>query len=194
MRERERDSAIGVVLAFGLGLGVLLLGYYHGNATAATNILFGNIFGVSNDQLLLLVVIGLVVIVAMLVLFRPLLFASVDPEWRSHAAFRVRTARDRVPVRARVHRHRGRADRRHAARAQPGHHAGGRRAALVREPVRGHRALDRVRARCVRSVACSPGLASSTVKPSVFVTSFSFGLYAVSRIVSAIRSRTPAAA
>ena len=52
VRERERDSAIGVILAFGLGIGVLLLGYYHGFATAATNILFGNIFGVSNDQLL----------------------------------------------------------------------------------------------------------------------------------------------
>ena len=51
VRERERDSAIGVILAFGLGIGVLLLGYYHGFATAATNILFGNIFGVSNDQL-----------------------------------------------------------------------------------------------------------------------------------------------
>ena len=54
VRERERDSAIGVILAFGLGVGVLLLGYYHGFATAATNILFGNIFGVSNDQLLAL--------------------------------------------------------------------------------------------------------------------------------------------
>ena len=51
VRERERDSTIGVILAFGLGIGVLLLGYYHGFATAATNILFGNIFGVSNDQL-----------------------------------------------------------------------------------------------------------------------------------------------
>src|ERR1700710_736436 len=53
-RDRERDSAIGVVLAFGLGLGVLLLSYYHGFATAATNILFGHILGGSNDQLLTL--------------------------------------------------------------------------------------------------------------------------------------------
>ena len=40
-RQRERDSAIGVILAFGMGIGVLLLGFYHGFATAATNILFG---------------------------------------------------------------------------------------------------------------------------------------------------------
>lgn len=86
----ERDSAIGVILAFGLGLGVLLLSYYHGFATAATNILFGDIFGVSNDQLLALLAIGIGAVVVMTVVYRPLLFASVDAE--------VATARG-VPVR-----------------------------------------------------------------------------------------------
>jgi len=89
-RAQERDTAIGVVLAFGLGLGVLLLSYYHGFATAATNILFGNIFGVSNDQLLVLVLIGIGVALVMAVVYRPLLFASVDVD--------VATARG-VPVR-----------------------------------------------------------------------------------------------
>jgi zinc/manganese transport system permease protein len=79
-RARERDSVIGVVLAFGLGLGVLLLSYYHGFATEATNILFGQIFGVSSGQVVLLVGIALVVLAAMAVLYRPLLFASVDSE------------------------------------------------------------------------------------------------------------------
>jgi zinc/manganese transport system permease protein len=88
---RDRDSTIGVVLAFGLGAGVYMLGRYHGFATAATNILFGDIFGVSNGQLLLLLVIGVVVAVVMLVIRRPLLFASVDAE--------VAAARG-VPVRA----------------------------------------------------------------------------------------------
>jgi zinc/manganese transport system permease protein len=87
---QERDTAIGVVLAFGLGVGVLLLSYYHGFATAATNILFGNIFGVSNDQLLVLVLIGAGVAIAMAIVYRPLLFASVDVD--------VATARG-VPVR-----------------------------------------------------------------------------------------------
>jgi zinc/manganese transport system permease protein len=80
VRERERDSSIGVILAAGMGLGVLLLSFYHGFATEATNILFGDIFGVSGGQLLLLGVIALGVTVAMAVLYRPLLFASVDPE------------------------------------------------------------------------------------------------------------------
>jgi len=79
-RPRERDSAIGAVLAFGMGIGILLLGYYQGFATAATNILFGNIFGVSGSQLLILLAIGLIVIAVMGTWYRPLLFASVDPE------------------------------------------------------------------------------------------------------------------
>ncbi len=80
VRERERDSSIGVILAAGMGLGVLLLSFYHGFATEATNILFGDIFGVSASQLLLLGVIAAGVTVAMFILYRPLLFASVDPE------------------------------------------------------------------------------------------------------------------
>src|SRR5579884_626187 len=79
-RQRDRDSSIGVVLAAGLGLGVLLLGYYHGFATQATYILFGNLFGVSTGQILLLVVIAVAAMVCLAVVYRPLLFASVDPE------------------------------------------------------------------------------------------------------------------
>ena len=79
-RQGERDSAIGVILAFGMGIGVLLLGYYHGFATAATNILFGNIFGVSGSQLVILLVICLIVVAVMGVYYRPLLFASIDPD------------------------------------------------------------------------------------------------------------------
>ena len=79
-RPRERDSAIGTILAFGMGIGVLLLGFYQGFATAATNILFGNIFGVSGSQLLILVAIGVVVVAVMAIWYRPLLFASIDPK------------------------------------------------------------------------------------------------------------------
>ena len=80
LRGRERDSAIGAVLAFGLGVGVLFLSLYHGYATQATNLLFGSIVGVSDRQLLELAVVALIVIVGIAVLYRPLLFSSVDPE------------------------------------------------------------------------------------------------------------------
>ena len=79
-RPSERDSSIGVILAAGLGLGVYLLGFYHGFASEALNILFGNIFGVSTGQIILLAGIALGVALVMGVLWRPLLFASVDPD------------------------------------------------------------------------------------------------------------------
>ena len=79
-RPAERDSSIGVILAGGLGLGVYLLGFYHGFASEALNILFGNIFGVSTGQIILLSGIAVGVAIVMGVLWRPLLFASVDPD------------------------------------------------------------------------------------------------------------------
>jgi zinc/manganese transport system permease protein len=91
LRGSERDSSIGAVLAFGLGLGVLFLSLYQGYATQATNLLFGSIVGVSDNQLLSLVVVTVIVAAVLIALYRPLLFASVDPE--------VAEARG-VPVRA----------------------------------------------------------------------------------------------
>lgn len=78
-RPRERNSATGVILAFGLGVGVYLLSFYTGFATAATNILFGQIFGVSPSQITLLAVVATAVLITMAIIYRPLLFASVDP-------------------------------------------------------------------------------------------------------------------
>jgi zinc/manganese transport system permease protein len=89
-RDRERDSAIGVILAFGLGLGVYLLSLYHGFATEATNILFGQIFGISTGQLQLLLGVAAAVLVAMAVLYRPLTFASVDAEVAEARGVRTR--------------------------------------------------------------------------------------------------------
>lgn len=80
VRERERDTTIGVILAFGLGLGVLLLSLYRGFAAQATNILFGNIFGVSSEQLWWLVALAAISSFLLIAMYRPLLFASVDPQ------------------------------------------------------------------------------------------------------------------
>jgi len=80
LRGRERDSAIGAVLAFGLGVGVLFLSLYQGYATEATNLLFGSIVGVSDRQLLVLTVVAAIVLVGIAAAYRPLLFSSIDPE------------------------------------------------------------------------------------------------------------------
>jgi zinc/manganese transport system permease protein len=80
LRGRERDSAIGAVLAFGLGVGVLFLSLYQGYATEATNLLFGSIVGVGDGQLRDLAIVAGIVVVGIGALYRPLLFSSVDPE------------------------------------------------------------------------------------------------------------------
>jgi zinc/manganese transport system permease protein len=80
VRLRERDAVVGVVMAFGLGLGVLFLTLYPRYATEAFAILFGTITGVTRGDLLLLVGIGIATLVALGAIYRPLTFATVDPE------------------------------------------------------------------------------------------------------------------
>ena len=90
-RVRERDSAIGVVMAFGLGLAVLFIHLYPGRAGTSFALLTGQIVGVGYSGLALLVAVTVVVIAVLAVTYRPLLFATADPE--------VAAARG-VPVRA----------------------------------------------------------------------------------------------
>jgi zinc/manganese transport system permease protein len=91
-RVRERDTVIGIVLAFTLGLGVLFLYLYTGgDAGLAISILFGQIVGVTSDEVVQTLVIGVVTLVLIAVMYRPLLFASVDED--------VAEARG-IPVRA----------------------------------------------------------------------------------------------
>jgi zinc/manganese transport system permease protein len=80
LRGNERDSSIGAVLAFGLGIGVLFLSLYQGYATQATNLLFGSIVGVGDTQVYGLAGVAALVLVCLAVIYRPLLFASVDAE------------------------------------------------------------------------------------------------------------------
>jgi zinc/manganese transport system permease protein len=79
LRIRERDSVVGLVMAFGLGLGVLFLSLYNRYATEAIALLFGAITSVSSGDLLLLVVVAVITIVGLGIMYRPLTFATVDP-------------------------------------------------------------------------------------------------------------------
>jgi len=80
VRLRERDIAIGSVLAFGTGLGVLFLSITQRYATEAFSILFGSILAVTTGDLARSLIIGVVAIAVLAVIYRPLRFASVDPE------------------------------------------------------------------------------------------------------------------
>ncbi|HVO04797.1 MAG TPA: metal ABC transporter permease, partial [Candidatus Cybelea sp.] len=75
-----RDVAIGVVLSLSLGFGLLFLHYFTAFATQATALLFGNVFGVNPGILAALGGLGLVSMVALAVIVRPLLFATLQPE------------------------------------------------------------------------------------------------------------------
>ncbi|SFP53184.1 zinc/manganese transport system permease protein [Amycolatopsis arida] len=78
-RESDRDSVIGVILSFGLGLGVLLLWFYPGRASNKFGILVGQIVAIEPADITALIVAAVVVLGVLAVIHRPLLFASVDP-------------------------------------------------------------------------------------------------------------------
>lgn len=79
-KARERNSIIAVLMPFGLGLGILFLSLYGGRSSNKFGLLTGQIVSVDNPQLLWLIVVSVVVIVALLVVWRPLTFASVDED------------------------------------------------------------------------------------------------------------------
>ncbi len=78
-RLKGRDVEVGMVLSFMLGLGVLFLSLYAQNATKAVNLLFGSILSVTREDVLLTLGSSAVVLAVLIALYRPLLFASLDP-------------------------------------------------------------------------------------------------------------------
>src|ERR1700694_1243947 len=79
-RLRGRDVTIGIVLAWTLGLGVLFISLYRGYATEAYALLFGEILGISATDVAITLVAGVVTVGALIAVYRPLLFASVDED------------------------------------------------------------------------------------------------------------------
>ena len=90
-RASQRDSSIGVVLACGLGLAVLFIHLYPGRSGTSFSLLTGQIVGVSEQGTVQMAVVAAIICIALLALYRPLVFSSADPE--------VAEARG-VPVRA----------------------------------------------------------------------------------------------
>lgn len=79
-RARERDSTIGVIMSFGLGLSVLFLWLYPGRTGTSFSLLVGQIVGVGTSELTSLIVAATIVLIVSVVIYRPLLYASTDPE------------------------------------------------------------------------------------------------------------------
>jgi zinc/manganese transport system permease protein len=80
-RLRGRDAAIGTVLAFSLGLGSYFITRYKGeSASGPFGLLFGEILGISVHDVWFIAVGAAVALLAMAVIYRPLLFASLDED------------------------------------------------------------------------------------------------------------------
>lgn len=79
-RARDRNSIIGVLMPFGLGLGVLFLALYTGRAANKFGLLTGQIVAIDTTQLGWLITVSTVVVLGLAIIWRPLCFASTDPE------------------------------------------------------------------------------------------------------------------
>ncbi|WP_040167642.1 metal ABC transporter permease [Microbacterium gorillae] len=79
-RARDRNSIIGVLMPFGLGLGILFLSLYSGRSANRFSLLTGQIVSVESKQLTWLIVIAAVVLIGLLLIWRPLRFDSLDPQ------------------------------------------------------------------------------------------------------------------
>ena len=79
-KARDRNSIIGVLMPFGLGLGILFLALYPGRSANKFGLLTGQIISVDIPQLGLLIVISIIVLVGLLAVWRPLTFDSLDPD------------------------------------------------------------------------------------------------------------------
>jgi zinc/manganese transport system permease protein len=77
-RSGQESALIGVVQSFGLACGLLFVSLYHGFLSGLNNLLFGTIVGVTDRQVVVLLVAGLVALVVLAALGRPLLFTSID--------------------------------------------------------------------------------------------------------------------
>ncbi|EPZ41018.1 metal ABC transporter permease [Alicyclobacillus acidoterrestris] len=82
-RARNRDVATGIILSFAMGLGSLFLYFdtrFTSNASAPMMVLFGSMFVLNPGIIPIVTFTGLAALVVLLIIYRPLLVCSVNPE------------------------------------------------------------------------------------------------------------------
>ncbi|MDX2816958.1 metal ABC transporter permease [Streptomyces sp. NPDC006207] len=77
-RARDRNSIIGILMPFGLGLGVLFLALYKGRSANKFGLLTGQIVAVDDPQTGWMLTLSALVLIALAVIWRPLAFTSAD--------------------------------------------------------------------------------------------------------------------
>jgi zinc/manganese transport system permease protein len=76
----DESAAIGTLQAFALACGFLFASLYGGFANGFNGLLFGTFLGVTDAQVVTLLIVGAAALLAVAAVARPLLFASVDPD------------------------------------------------------------------------------------------------------------------
>jgi zinc/manganese transport system permease protein len=79
-RRSRHDVAVALVLVAMLGLGALFLSFTSEYADELYSLLFGEVLGISVNEVTPVAAIGAVCIVTVMVMFRPLMLSSVMPE------------------------------------------------------------------------------------------------------------------
>lgn len=75
----KEDTAIGILFSAALSLGVALISSMKSYAVDLGHILFGDVLGVSQADLMLTASLGLIVLLTVVILFKPFLVISFDP-------------------------------------------------------------------------------------------------------------------
>jgi zinc/manganese transport system permease protein len=86
----EESAVIGSVQAFALACGFFFVNLYHGNLNGLTGLLFGSFLGITSGQVVALLAVAIPALLALGLIARPLLFASVDPEVAEASGLPVR--------------------------------------------------------------------------------------------------------
>ncbi|MGO1320445.1 MAG: metal ABC transporter permease [Galactobacter sp.] len=76
---RERNAVTGVLMPFGLGLGILFLSLYQGRSANKFGLLTGQIVAVDGAKVTTMIVGAVVVLLGLSLIWRPLMFSSTDP-------------------------------------------------------------------------------------------------------------------
>ena len=79
-RRARSDVATALTFVMMLGIGALFVSWSTEYAQEAYSLLFGEVFGVSSDEVLPIIMLGAVSIAAIIVMFRPLMLSSALPE------------------------------------------------------------------------------------------------------------------
>jgi len=82
---RAGDTVTGIVFAWVLGVGAYFLSVFvngrsTGDGAGAVRVLFGSLFGIGSGQVRVTVWVTVLTVTGLLLVARPLLFATVDPE------------------------------------------------------------------------------------------------------------------